>query len=70
MNFDQAITAVKRKVDSTPIVLDISSSSDQEKADEVIQVSEAVVKKEVEAGKRKEQKERKIIWAVIEKADD
>ena len=61
--------AVKRKADTTPIVLDIGSSSDEEKKDEVIQVSETVVKKEIETDGEKK-KERKIIWVVSGKADD
>ena len=68
MKLDHSYT-VKREVDSTPIVLDIGSSSDEEKEDEVIQMSETVVKNEKEAGEGKE-KERKIIWVVSGEADD
>jgi len=50
----------KRKVDPAPVVLDISSFSDQEKEDEAIELIKTVVKKEFEAGKGKK-KERKII---------
>ena len=57
--------SVKREVDKTPIVLDISSS-DEEKTDEVIGM---VVKKEVETSSG-EKKERKIIWVVSGTADD
>ena len=56
-------------MDSTPLVLDIGSSSDEDKEDEVIQTSETVVKMEKEAGEGKE-KERKIIWVVSAEADD
>ena len=68
MKLEQSFAA-KHTVDSTPIVLDIGSSSDEEKADEVIQVSETAVKKENGAGEG-EKKERKIIWIVSETADD
>ena len=51
---DQSLAA-KRKVDTTPIVLDIGSSNDEEEADEMIQVSETAVKKETEAGEGKEE---------------
>jgi len=37
MKFDQSFV-VKREVDTTPIVLDIGSSSDENKTDEVTQV--------------------------------
>ena len=54
-------SSVKREVDKTLIVLD-SSSSDQEKTDEVIGT---VVKKEVEDEASKGKKKgRKIIWVV------
>ena len=62
-------SAVKREVDTTPIVLDIGSSSDEEKEDKVIQMNETVVKKEKENDEGKE-KERKIIWVVSGEADD
>ena len=68
MKFEQSFV-VKREVDTTPIVLDIGSSSDDEKEEEAIQPSVAVVKKENEAGEVKG-KERKIIWIVFEEADD
>ena len=61
--------AAKREVDTTPIVLDIGSSSDEEEADEMIQVSETAVKKETEAGEGKED-ERKIICVLSGTADD
>jgi len=57
-------------VDTTPIVLDIGSSSDEEKEDELIHVSETViVKGEIVANEGKEN-ERKIIWIVSETTDD
>jgi len=68
MKLDHSYT-VKRAVDTAPIVLDIGSSSDEDKEDKVIQMSETVVKKEKEAGEGKE-KERKIIWVVSGEADD
>ena len=49
MALDQSSTE-KRKVDPAPVVSDLSSSSDQENGDEVIETSETVVKKEVEVG--------------------
>lgn len=55
--------SVKREVNTKPIVLDIGSSSDEEKADGVIQMSETVAKKEIETSEGKEN-ERKIIWVV------
>ena len=65
-NLDPSVS-VKREVDKTPIVLDISSS-DEEKTDEVIGT---VVKKEVgDEVSRGEKKERKIIWVVSGTADD
>lgn len=60
---------VKREVKTTSIVLDIGSSSDEEKADEVIQVSETVVKKEIKFSKGEGGK-RKIICVVSETAED
>ena len=68
MGLDQSFTG-KRIVDPAPVVLDISSSSDQEKEDEAIELIKTVVKKEFEAGKGKK-KERKIIWVVSGTADD
>jgi len=56
-------------VDTTPIVLDIGSSSDEEKEDELIHMSETVVNEEIVASEGKEN-ERKIIWIVSETIDD
>ena len=68
MELNQSIS-VKRKVDPTPILLDSSSPSDQEKEYEVIKVIETIVKKEIEAGEVKK-RERKIILVVSGTADD